>query len=369
MDGASPPISGKLRTTPLHGWHVGRGARMVDFAGFSMPVQYSSIVTEHRAVRNSAGMFDVSHMGRLLFRGLGAMRWLDQVLTCRLSDLAVGQVRYSLICGENGGVLDDVLVTRWSDAWGLVVNSSNHARVLDWLARHRVADATCEDITPSTVMVAVQGPDWWDACQGILPGTVNSLGGYRGEIVARDGLSWRISRTGYTGEDGVEIIAPAEVATTLVERLEREGVVPCGLGARDTLRLEAGMPLHGHELNENIDPFQAGLGRSVDLEKEFLGKDALIDRKADGSLPVRVGIALEGRRAARQGDEVLDVQGALAGRVTSGTFSPTLERPVAMAYVRRDLATAGAAVSLAVRESRLPGRVCLLPFYRRAKRG
>lgn len=341
---------------------------MVGFAGFSMPVQYSSIVSEHKAVRNSAGMFDVSHMGRLLFRGPGSLKWLDRVLTCRLSDMSVGQVRYSLICGDHGGVMDDVLVTRWADAWGLVVNASNHARVLNILAGHRIPDATCDDITSSTVMVAVQGPGWWQACQGILPGSVVSLPSFRGELVDGPVAGWRVSRTGYTGEDGVEIIAPADDAgTALVDSLLRGGATPCGLGARDTLRLEAGMPLYGHELDENIDPFQAGLGRSVDMEKEFIGKGALVVRKADESLPVRVGIALEGRRAARHGDDVLDVQGNWAGRVTSGTYSPTLERPIAMAYSRRDLAVKGMGVSLAVRDSRLPGKVCPLPFYRRAK--
>lgn len=368
MDGPTPSISANPRSTALHDWHVDHGARMVGFAGFSMPVQYSSIVSEHKAVRNSAGMFDVSHMGRLLFRGPGALMWLDRLLTCRISDMAVGQVRYSLICGDHGGVLDDVLVTRWPDAWGLVVNASNHARVLNVLANHRIPDAICEDITFSTVMVAVQGPDWWQACQGILPGSVVSLAYFRGELVDGDGACWRVSRTGYTGEDGVEIIAPADAGTALVDSLARRGVTPCGLGARDTLRLEAGMPLYGHELDDNIDPFQAGLGRSVDLEKDFVGKGALIARRADASLPVRIGIVLEGRRAARQGDDVLDVQGAWAGRVTSGTYSPTLERPVAMAYARRDLAVNGMEVSLAVRDSQLPGKVCPLPFYRRAKR-
>ena len=365
MQGSIPPISANLRSTPLREWHVGRGARMVDFAGFSMPVQYSSIVAEHMSVRNSAGMFDVSHMGRFLFRGQGAMKWLDRLLTCRLSDLSIGQVRYSLICGEHGGVLDDVLVTRWPDSWGLVVNASNRTRILDLFTSHRVPDATLEDISASTVMVAVQGPDWWRACHGIVPESVASLPYFRGQLADCGGACWRISRTGYTGEDGVEIIAPADVGTALVDSMVQGGAVPCGLGARDTLRLEAGMPLYGHELDENIDPFQAGLVRSVDLDKEFLGRAALIVRKADASLPVRVGIMLEGRRAARQGDEVLDTHGASVGRVTSGTFSPTLERPVAMAYARRDLA--GMEVSLKVRDTKLSGTVCPLPFYRRDK--
>lgn len=368
MSGSNTSIPGKLRTTAIHDWHVAHGARMVDFAGFSMPVQYSTIVAEHQAVRNSAGMFDVSHMGRLEFKGKGAREWLDKALTCRLFDLAVGQVRYSLVCDGRGGVLDDVLVTRWEDSWGLVVNASNHAKVKAWLKRHQVADATCDDITSRTVMVAVQGPDWWRGCQGLLPESVLSLAYFRADPAVLAGQGWRVSRTGYTGEDGVEIIAPAEAGVSLVEALWRNGVTPCGLGARDTLRLEAAMPLYGHELNENTDPFQAGLGRSVDMEKEFLGKEALAARKGDDTRPVRVGIALEGRRATRQGDLVLDAQGLEAGRVTSGTYSPTLERPVAMAYVRRDQALAGTPVTLVVRESRLPGKVCPLPFYKRTKK-
>jgi len=369
MEGFSPSESAKPRQTPLTGWHVAHGARMVDFAGNMMPIQYSSILTEHHAVRKSAGMFDVSHMGRLLFRGNSALDWLDRLLTCRLRDMAEGQARYSLVCSEAGGVIDDVLVTRWADAWGLVVNASNHAAMLDWLGAHRPSGASLEDITQATAMMAVQGPDWREACPAFIGSIVDGLGNYRGRMLELGGLVWRVSRTGYTGEEGIEIVAPAQSATSLADSLLAAGVAPCGLGARDTLRLEAGMPLYGHELDSATDPFQAGLGRSVDMKKEFVGKKALVSRMGDTTFPVRVGIQLEGRRAARQGDAVLDKSGKPIGKVTSGAFSPTLGHPVAMAYLDRRHARPGEDVSLSVRESMLEGTVCPLPFYKREQRG
>jgi len=369
MEGFIPAESAKPRQTPLTGWHAAHGARMVDFAGHLMPLQYSSILAEHYAVRKSAGMFDVSHMGRLLFRGSSALDWLDRLLTCRLRDMAEGQARYSLVCSEAGGVIDDVLVTRWPDAWGLVVNASNHAAMLDWLIAHRPSGAKLEDITQETAMLAVQGPAWRGACPGSIVSIVEGLGNYRGRMAQLGGSAWRVSRTGYTGEDGIEIVAPAESAISLADSLLAAGVAPCGLGSRDTLRLEAGMPLHGHELDSATDPFQAGLGRSVDMEKDFVGRQALVSRMDDATLPVRVGIRLEGRRAARQGDAVMDKSGKPIGKVTSGAFSPTLGYPVAMAYLDRRHAPSGNVVSLSVRESMLDGTVCPLPFYKREKRG
>jgi aminomethyltransferase len=354
--------------TPLHAWHVANKGRMVDFAGFSMPVQYTSIISEHLAVRKSAGFFDVSHMGRLLIRGEAAMEWLNRIVTCRLSDLAVGQVRYGLVCNEQGGVIDDVLVTRWPDAWGLVVNASNHEAVVAWMMAHPVTNATIEDVTSSTVMLALQGPEWWRVVQSFFPESILALPYYRGAIVAKDGAEWRISRTGYTGEDGVEIVSPAAVGEALANNLLQAGAMACGLGARDTLRLEAGMPLYGHELNEQTNPFQAGLGRSVDMSKEFYGCKALEALRGDVHAPVRVGLILDGRRAARQGDQVLDGDGNQIGRVTSGTFSPTLERPIAMAYIRREMAVTGQSVSLLVRDTHVPGQVTGLPFYKRQAR-
>lgn len=354
--------------TPLYSWHVANKGRMVDFAGFSMPVQYTSIISEHMAVRKSAGFFDVSHMGRLLIRGDGAMEWLDRVVTCRLSDLAVGQVRYGLVCNEQGGVIDDVLVTRWPDAWGMVVNASNHETVVAWMMSHSVANATLEDVTSSTVMLALQGPDWWRIAQCFLPESIRLLSYYRAAIVNKDGSEWRVSRTGYTGEDGIEIVAPAAVGETLASELLQGGAMACGLGARDTLRLEAGMPLYGHELDTQTHPFSAGLGRSVDLSKAFCGSTALGKLRYDAHGAIRVGLVLDGRRAARQGDQVLDCDGIQMGCVTSGTFSPTLERPIAMAYIRRELAVPGQVVSLLVRDSHVPGQVTALPFYKRQTR-
>ncbi|MEX0819170.1 MAG: glycine cleavage system aminomethyltransferase GcvT [Pirellulaceae bacterium] len=365
-----------LARTPLYDWHVARSARMVDFAGWSMPVQYSSIVEEHNATRNAVGVFDISHMGRLRFDGQGAARFLDRLLTRRVVGIEAGLIRYSLVTNEAGGILDDVLVYHLKEAGGepfhqLVVNASNRAKIVAWIEQHLTdADAlTFRDETIETAMIAVQGPRALEALQPLVDVPLSDMRYYSGQAAQVAGHLGIVSRTGYTGEDGCELILPAESATDVVERLFAEGkscgIQPAGLGARDTLRLEAGMPLYGHELSETIDPFQAGLGFAVHLkDRDFIGAAALRELKQRPNQPRRIGLELGGKRVPREHYPVL-FQGEPVGEITSGTFSPTLERPIGMAYVQPHAAELGTELAVDVRGRAEPARVVPLPFYQR----
>jgi aminomethyltransferase len=352
--------------TPLHDWHVAHGARMVDFAGWDMPVQYTSIRDEHTAVRTAAGVFDISHMGRLSFAGTDALALIQQVYTNDAATMKDFQVRYGLVCNEQGGVHDDVLVYRWPYGWAMVVNASNRDKTVAWLEQHKgTRDVQIMDQTAATCMVAVQGPRAIELCRGLTEADAGSLGYYHATPTRFRGKGCVVSRTGYTGEDGLEVMVGAPQAVELWEELVGRGARPCGLGARDTLRLEAGMPLYGHELTEETDPFQAGLAWAVKMEKgDFVGREALARRRADPALRRRVGLELEGKRIAREGAPVLH-DGREAGKVTSGTFAPTLERSIAMAYVDPALTAAGATCAVDVRGKPEPARVVPLPFYRR----
>src|SRR5581483_7292933 len=254
--------------TPLHDWHASHGARMVDFAGWDMPVQYTTIMEEHAAVRGGAGLFDISHMGRLSFTGSDALALIQKVYTNNAATLKDGQVRYGLVCNDHGGIRDDVLVYRWPYGYAMVVNASNREKIVAWLAESKGAlSVDVLDQTRETCMVAVQGPRALELCKGVTAADADHLGYYFAVPTQYQGQPCILSRTGYTGEDGVEIIVNARQAVPLWEELVRRGGKPCGLGARDTLRLEAAMPLYGHELSEDIDPFQARLSWAVKLDK------------------------------------------------------------------------------------------------------
>jgi aminomethyltransferase len=354
--------------TPLYDRHVACGARLVEFAGWDMPVQYTGIVAEHTAVRTAAGLFDISHMGRLSFAGPDAGTLVQQVFTNNAATLKEGQVRYGLVCNERGGIRDDVLVYRWPSGYGMVVNASNRLRVLVWLAQHQGGRAVeVSDRTLETCMVAVQGPRALELCRGLTDADPAALSYYHALHATYRGGPCVVSRTGYTGEDGLELIVEAGLGPALWEELVGRGARPCGLGARDTLRLEAAMPLYGHELDEDTDPFQAGLGWAVKLDKgDFIGRDALLRRRDDPALPRRVGLELGGKRAAREGCAVLG-DGRPVGRVTSGTFAPTLQRSVAMAYVDPGHAAVGSPLRVDIRGKEEPARVVALPFYRRPR--
>jgi aminomethyltransferase len=354
--------------TPLYDWHATHGARIVEFGGWDMPVQYSGIVEEHTAVRTAAGIFDVSHMGRLSFGGPDALDLIQHAYTNNAATMKDGQARYGLICNANGGIRDDVLVYRWPYGWAMVVNASNRAKIVDWIQNHRgQRDVQIMDQTETTCMVAVQGPKALQLCAGLTDTDASQLAYYQATPTRYRGSQCVVSRTGYTGEDGVEVMIGAKLAVTLWEDLVGRGAKPCGLGARDTLRLEAAMPLYGHELTEDIDPLQAGLGWAVKLDKgDFAGRAALLKRKEDPTRRVRVGLELAGKRIAREGAAV-QAGGKPVGAVTSGTFAPTLQKAIAMAYVDPTVAGVGSEVSIDVRGKGEPARVVPLPFYKRAR--
>jgi aminomethyltransferase len=381
-----------LLETPLASWHAAHGGRMVDFAGWTMPVQYASIVEEHLAARRAAGLFDVSHMGRLSVTGSGSLGWLDSLLTRRVADLAPGQVRYTLVTSDEGptglAILDDALVAREADAadgsprLALVVNASNRDRVVAWLkSRLPAAGVALSDHTRDTAMIAVQGPRAVELVAGLCPAAdaaaIGALKNYRATTATVAGRPAAVSRTGYTGEDGLELVVAGADAVAVWEAVLAAGaplgVVPCGLGARDTLRLEAGMPLYGHELAAASDPFALGLGFAVNLTaangaaREFPGAAALRNLQTDPAGRVRVGLVCEGKRAAREGSTVTRPGDATAvvGTVTSGSYCPTLGTAAAMAMVDRAAAADGTPLDVLIRDTAAAARVAPLPFYRR----
>lgn len=352
--------------TPLYDWHVAHGARMVDFAGWDMPIQYSNITDEHQTVRTAVGLFDISHMGRLSFGGADALALIQLVYTNNAATMKDGQARYGLVCNAQGGIRDDVLVYRWPYGYAMVVNASNRDKIVGWLAEHKgKRDVQVMDQTLDTAMVAVQGPKALELCNGLTEADASQLKYYFATPTRYHGKNAVLSRTGYTGEDGIELMVGKAQAVELWEELVKRGAKPAGLGARDTLRLEAAMPLYGHELSEEIDPFQAGLDWAVKLDKgDFIGKEAMIKRRQDASLPKRVGLEIEGKRIAREGSAV-SRDGKEVGKITSGTFVPTLAKAIAMAYVDPSCAPAGMALEVDVRGKPAPARVVPLPFYRR----
>lgn len=371
-------MTASLAQTPLHDWHQAHGGRLVDFAGWSMPVQYSSIVEEHQATRTALGLFDVSHMGRVLFDGPDSAAFLEGLLTRSVADMKPQQIRYSLICNEAGGVLDDVLVYRpvlrddEPAGHGLVVNAGNREKILGWLKAHLGSyDVQINDKTHEYAMMAVQGPKAIEVLDAFTSCELTSMRYYTGQLMDVAGIECFVSRTGYTGEDGCELICDADKIVGLWEQIlaaaEKVGGKPVGLAARDTLRLEAGMPLYGHELNESINPVEAQLDFAMNLrDREFLGREAILGFQRDSNQRVRVGLQLEGRRVPREDCRLL-MQDQQVGIVTSGTFSPTFQQPIAMAYVKQTTSAVGTMLDVDIRGQLHPATVVPLPFYQRGK--
>ena len=358
--------------TPLADRHAALGARIVEFAGWLMPLQYTGILDEHRAVRARAGLFDLSHMGELFVEGPEAAAGLGYALTTDPARFKVGRAHYSMICFPEGGVLDDLIVYRLGDERFLVVaNASNAGVVSDALAARLAGRrAVLDDRSLATALVALQGPR---AAAILAPLTDVALDELRNYAIAEGqvvGVSALVARTGYTGEDGFEIFVDVAAAATLWDALmvagKAEGAVPVGLGARDTLRLEAGMPLYGNELGPDTTPFEAGLGRVVTLAKEgdFVGRSALEKALAEGPRKKLVGLTIRGRGIARRGYEVFAAD-RRAGTITSGTMSPTLGEPIAMAYVTPSESEPGTIVGIGIRDQQIQAVVVPLPFYRR----
>ena len=348
---------------------------MVDFAGWSMPVQYTSIIEEHHQTRNTVGMFDVSHMGRLYFSGKDVDQFLDKLTTRRVAGVECGKIRYSLMTNEAGGILDDVLVYHLPDMNGqpfhmMVVNGSNREKIVSWIDSH-IGDSgiTMVDRTRETAMIAVQGPMANEAVSTIAGEDPATLPYYTGTTTGFQNDQIIISRTGYTGEDGCEIICDASIAQTVWDDVfslaEEAGGGASGLAARDTLRLEAGMPLYGHELNEDINPAQTDLRFAIQMKnREFIGRSAIANARKDKTLRVRIGLELDGRRAAREECSIKH-DATVVGVVTSGSYTPTIEKSLSMGYVDPEFATAGTELIVDIRGKDHPAKVVELPFYKR----
>jgi aminomethyltransferase len=369
-----------LRRTPFYQYHVKHGAKIVEFAGWEMPMHYGSIVEEHRQVRTSGGMFDVSHMGRLTFQGKDARRFLDHACTRQIFGMADGQCRYTVVCNERGGCRDDTLVYRMGeDQYLMVCNAANREKLLEHFDAVRGdMEFNLKDETFDTAMLAIQGPKVMDLIGRFAP-DVAQLKRYR--FLRKDilGAPVFISRTGYTGEDGVEVILPAPLAVPALDMVVSDAgadgaiVQPIGLGARDTLRLEAAMALYGHEIAEDLDPLSAGLTFAVRLDKgeddeqvgHFVGQDALKAIAAEGPKRCLSGLVLEGRRTARQGMTVRagDVE---IGVVTSACLSPTREKSIAMAYLDAGHAEPGGTVVVDLGKAEAKAEIVKLPFYKLA---
>ena len=350
------------------------GARMVEFAGWEMPILYSSIVGEHVHTRTACTVFDISHMGRLTIRGPQAGDLLQKTCTRQLDDAKVGRSYYSHICRADGGILDDVIVSRYEGHWGVVCNASNRDKIVAWLTEHAAGlDATLTDETESTAMIAIQGPATMALVSKIVPLPVGDLKRYGFTTGETMGMAFTIFRSGYTGEDGLELVMPAGVAQMawrfVVDGAKNAGVEirPAGLGARDTLRLEAAMPLYGHEMTEEIDSITAGQAWCVDTSKDFIGAAALRAVAEAGPQRKLVGLELEGKRIGRQGYAIVDADGAKVGVVSSGSHSPTLERAIAMGFVPPALSEPGTALGVDVRGKVAAATVVPLPFYKRNK--
>jgi aminomethyltransferase len=359
-------------TLPLDGWHRARGARMVPFAGYAMPVQYEGIIAEHLWTRENAGLFDVSHMGQLGVSGEGAAQALEALLPGDIAGLKPGRMRYSLLLAESGGILDDLMVTFTGRDYAIVVNGATKWDDIGHLREH-LPDAITLTHFDEQALLALQGPKATDALArlGLTPlhaeGTpVSALRFMQADIYDWNGVRLGVSRSGYTGEDGFEISVAADHAAVLADALASQPEVkPIGLGARDSLRLEAGLPLYGHDLSEDTDPVGAGLGFAISKRRRaeggFPGAERILGLLAEGAPTSRVGLALEGRMAAREGALVFAGERQV-GTVTSGGFSPSLQHPIAMAYVEAAQAAPGTPLELDNRGRRLPARVVAMPF-------
>ncbi len=345
--------------TPLHNEHITLNARMVDYAGWEMPVQYESITAEYKAVRESSGIFDVSHMGRFFLSGAGAAHGLSRLVPSHISDLKPGAVRYSVVCNLDGGVKDDILITCLEeDSFLVVVNASNRDKLKLWFMEHLRGKDVLVDRTQETAMIALQGPESTPIVSELFNTDLSDLKYFKA-LELSGGVY--VSRTGYTGENGFEITTPFGKINSLWNRAVECGATPCGLGSRDILRLEMGYPLYGHELDENISPLEAGLKWVVNLDKDdFIGKKALQEEFETGSVRRRIGYQLTSRGIPREGCLLFDGDKEI-GKTTSGGFSPQLQQGIGMALVEKNWKQSGA-LSVEIRGKKVPAKVKKPPF-------
>ena len=363
--------SPNLKRTPLYDIHVSAGGRMVLFAGWELPVRYSSILSEVRAVRSSSGLFDVSHMGRLRFSGHGASSFLNRFLSVDVPELSVGQGRYHVVCNHEGGIIDDALVYRLGEErFLLIVNASNLAAVLDWITPHLAQweDVRLENVSTDYAMIAFQGPLAMDVLEEVTPADLQRLRPFRCVETFVAGKDVLLCRTGYTGEDGFELILASRDAEATWRLLADRGAKPCGLGARDVLRLEAGLLLHGNDMDASVNPFEAGLDRFVDLEKDdYIPGPALRRIRERGISRKLVGLETLGRGIARHGSSITD-NGKPIGKVTSGTYSPTLDKSIGLGYVPPEYASRNTRLQVDIRSKPIEAQVVSVPFYSKRRK-
>ncbi len=371
----SDPTAGALRRTPLYDEHVRAGGKMVEFAGYLMPIQYpTGIVAEHRAVRQNAGLFDLSHMGEFFFLGDGAGAAIDRLVSSDIAGLAVGQARYGLLTNERGTIVDDVIVYRLADdEYLMVVNAANIAKDHAHVQAHLAPGVALDDRSAQLALIAIQGPRAATILSSVTDleireQSIESLPPF-GVVRARVANSRAIvARTGYTGEDGFEVFVDNDRAAQVWSRLmaagASTGIIPIGLGARDTLRLESRYSLYGNDIDETTDPIEAGLGWITKLDKEFTGRERIAAIKEQGPKRRIVGLVVEGG-VARHG-HLVTKDGAVVGQVTSGTFGPTVQKNIALAYVPAALAKVGTDLTVRIRGKDVPAKVVKTPFYKRA---
>lgn len=356
-----------MKKTCLHQKHTALGALMSPFAGFDMPISYEGIEAEHRAVRTAVGVFDVSHMGEVLITGPQATLFVNYIFSGDVSPLEPGKVVYGMMLNDNGGVVDDLLVyKRDNDEYFLVINASNIDKDFEWIKKHAEKyEVTVDNQSELWAELAIQGPDAEEVMKKVLDIDGSDLSFYTfKDLIDGEGNRMVLSRTGYTGEDGFEFYGPAGVISRAWDRLMEAGVAPCGLGCRDTLRFEAGLPLYGDELTDEITPVEAGLSMFAKLDKDnFIGRDALIEQKASGPKKKIVGLEVEGRAIPRHGYDVLNAEGEKVGEITTGYHSITLDRNLAMALVDARYAALDTPLQVQVRKKVFPAKVIKKRFY------
>lgn len=354
-----------LSVTPLHGVHLAAGAKMVPFAGFEMPVQYSGLRLEHAAVREAVGLFDVSHMGELWFSGAGARDFLQFQLAGDVGKAAPGRALYTCLLNEQGGIIEDLLVYGFEDRFLLVVNGANRAKVVEHFSATLPGDVHMEDASEATALMALQGPAS-DQVMKAVGLDLTDLQYYHHTSVSLCGVPTLVGATGYTGERGFELYVPAEKAamvwSILMEAGKPAGILPCGLGARDTLRLEKGYCLHGNDIDAAHTPVEAGLSWTVGWKTDFRGKEVLAAQRAEGPSRKLMGFKMEERGIPRNGYDLLDEAGAVVGRVTSGTQSPSLGEAIGMGYVDAAVAVVGGPIRIGIRGKALKARMVKTPF-------
>lgn len=358
-----------MKRTPLYDEHVKAGAKLVEFAGWEMPVRYNGIVAEHQSVRNEVGLFDVSHMGEIWVRGPEAEAAVNSLTTNDVRKLKDGKAQYSAILNEEGGVIDDIIVYRVSQGRYLIcVNASNADADFAWMKSKNKFDAEIDNASAAFGQIAVQGPKAVALVQNLIPSMkVSDIAYFHFAECVMLGVDVILARTGYTGEDGFEIFVPAAETSKIWQRLLAEGAVPCGLGARDSLRLEAALPLHGHELGTDISALESGIGWVVKLDKgDFIGREPLAKQKAAGIPRMLVGFEIVVPGIARQGDKVFSADGQEIGIATSGSKTPTVNRSIGMAFVKSEAAKVGTPLQLQVRGNMLAAKVIEKPFYKRS---